>query len=62
MTGCEALDSLDTVKRFAEMYGDTQINVMLNELMGKVKTLKLENVRQSTSTCFLRNDVASYHN
>ena len=36
MTGCEALDSLDAVKRFAEMYGDTQINVMLNELMGKV--------------------------
>ena len=62
MTGCEALDSLDAVKRFAEMYGDTQINVMLNELMGKVKTLKLENVRQSTSTGFLRNDVASYHN
>ena len=62
MTGCEALDSLDAVKRFAEMYGDTQINVMLNELMGKVKTLKLENVRQITSTCFLRNDVASYHN
>ena len=62
MTGCEALDSLDAVKRFAEMYGDTQINVMLNELMGKVKTLKLENVKQSTSICFLRNDVASYHN
>ena len=62
MTGSEALDSLDAVKRFAEMYGDTQINVMLNELMGKVKTLKLENVRQSTSICFLRNDVASYHN
>ena len=62
MTGCEAFDSLDAVKRFAEMYGDTQINVMLNELMGKVKTLKLENVRQITSTCFLRNDVASYHN
>ena len=62
MTGSEALDSLDAVKRFAEMYGDTQINVMLNELMGKVKTLKLENVKQSTSICFLRNDVASYHN
>ena len=24
-----------------------QINVMLNELIGKVKTLKLQNVRQS---------------
>ena len=54
MTGCEALDSLDAVKRFAEMYGDTQINVMLNELMGKVKTLKLENVRQSTFHMFFK--------
>ena len=44
----EALDSLNAVKCFAEIHGDKQMNVMLNEIIGKVETLKLPNVRQST--------------
>ena len=49
MTASQALDSLDTVKCYAEIHGDKQMNVMLNELIRKVKTLKLQNVRQSTN-------------
>ena len=54
VTASEALDSLDAVKCFAKIHGDKQMNVMLNELIGKVETLKLQNVRQST-IYFLRN-------
>ena len=32
----------------AEIHGDKQMNVMLNELIGKVETLKLQNIRQTT--------------
>ena len=46
-TESEALDSLDPLKCFAEIHGDKQMNVMLNELIGKVETHKLQNVRQS---------------
>ena len=39
------------------------MNVMLNQLIGKVETLKLKKVRGSTiHMIFLRNEVASYHN
>ena len=48
LTASEALDSLDHVNCFAEIHGDKQMNVMLNELIGKVETLKLQNVRLST--------------
>ena len=54
VTASEALDSLDAVKCFTKIHGDKQMNVMLNELIGKVETLKLQNVRQST-IYFLRN-------
>ena len=54
------------VKCFVETHGDKQINVMLDELIGKVETLKLQNVGQSTIMetlwyypCFLRNEVVS---
>ena len=50
----ESLDSLDAVECFAEIQGDKQMNVMLNELIEKVETLKLQNVRQSTIHMFLR--------
>ena len=46
--GSEALDSLDAVKCFADIHGDMQMNVILNELIGKVEKLKLQNARQST--------------
>ena len=37
----ETLESLDAVKCFTEIHGDKQMNVMLIELIGKMKTLKL---------------------
>ena len=42
-TAFEALDSLDAVQCFAEIQGNKQTHVMLNELIGKVVTLKLQN-------------------
>ena len=42
-TAFKALDSLDAVQCFAEIQGDKQTHVMLNELIGKVETLKLQN-------------------
>ena len=48
VTASETLDSLDAVKCFTEIHGDKQMNVMLSELIGKVETLKLQIVRQST--------------
>ena len=62
VTASEALDSLDAVKCFTEIYGDKQMNVMLNEVIGKVEILKLQNVRQSIIHMFLRNEVVSYRN
>ena len=44
--------SLDVVNCFVEIHGDKQMNVMLNELVEKVETLKLQNVRQSTIRIF----------
>ena len=52
VTTSETHDSLDAVKSFAEIDGDKQINVMLNELIGKEDTLKLQNARQSTLHVF----------
>ena len=63
MTASEALDSLDAVKCFAEIHGDKQMNVMLNELKGRVETLKFQSIRQSaTHMFFLRNEVVNYYN
>ena len=52
VTAFEALDSLDAVKCFAEIHGNKQMNVMLNELIGKVEKRKLQNVRQNTIYIF----------
>ena len=48
VTASEALNSLDAAKCFPETHGDKQMNRMLNELIGKVETLKLKNVREKT--------------
>ena len=45
MTASEALDSLDTLKSFVDFCGDNQMNTLLNNLKGKVRALKLQNVR-----------------
>ena len=52
MTASETLDSLDVLKSFAEIHGDKQANIALNELIRKVEVLKLQNVRQSTVHMF----------
>ena len=52
MSASETLDSLDVVNCFAEIHGDKQINVVLNELIRKVEALKVQNVRQSTVCMF----------
>ena len=48
--GCRNLG----VKCFAEIHEDKQMNVMLNEFTGKMETLKLQNVRQSTVHLFFK--------
>ena len=58
VTISEALDSLDHAKCFPEIHGDKQMNLILNELIEKVGTIKLQNV----SIYFLRNKVVCYHN
>ena len=50
VTASEALDSLDAVMCFAEIHRDKQVKVMLNELIGKVETLKLQNVTKRQNT------------
>ena len=54
MTASEVLDSLDAVKYFAEIHGDKQVNVMLNELIEEVETIKLQNARESTFHMFFK--------
>ena len=54
MTASEALDGLDAVKCFAEIHGDKQMDVMLNELIGKVEAPNLQNVRHSTIHMFFK--------
>ena len=51
VTAFEALDSLDAVECFAEIHGDKQMNVMLNELKQKMEIL---NVRQSNIHMFFK--------
>ena len=54
VTTSETLDSLHAVKCFTEIHGDKQMNVMLIELIVKMKTLKLQNFRQSTIRMFFK--------
>ena len=62
VTTSEAFDSLDAVKCCDEIQGDMQINVMLNELVGKVETLRLRTGKQRHVHMFLRNEIVNYHN
>ena len=49
---------LDAMKCFPEIHRGRQRKVMINELIGKVETLKSPSVRQSTiHMFFLRNEV-----
>ena len=52
VTTSEAFDSLDAVKCCDEIQGDMQINVMLNELVGKMEHSGYETVNKVMSICF----------
>ena len=51
VTTSEVLDSLDVGMCFAKLHGDKQMNVMLNELIGKVESYKT--LDKVLSICFL---------
>ena len=42
LTVSEALESLDRVKNCIEVHGDNEMNMMLNDLIGRVEKLKLK--------------------
>ena len=54
LTVSEALESLDGVKNCIEGHGDNEMNMMLNDLIGKVEKLKLKILRQTNITSFLK--------
>ena len=54
MTISEALDSLDRVKNCIEVHGDNEMNMMLNDLIGRVEKLKLKTLRQTNITSILK--------
>ena len=54
LTVSEALESLDGVKNCIEVHGDNEMNMMLNDLIGRVEKLKLKTLRQTNITSFLK--------
>ena len=54
LTVSEALETLDGVKNCIEVHGDKEMNVMLNDLIGRVEKLKLKTLRQTNITGFLK--------
>ena len=54
LTIAEALESLDRVKNCIEVYGDNEMNMVLNDLIGRVQKLELKTLRQTNITTFLK--------
>ena len=54
LTVSEALENLDGVKTCIEVHGDNEMNMMLNDLIGRVEKLKLKTLRQTNITSFLK--------
>ena len=54
LTVSETLESLDGVKNCTEVRGDNEMNMMLNDLIGRVEKLKLKTLRQTYITSFLK--------
>ena len=54
LTVSEALESLDGVKNCIEGHGDNEMNMILNDLIGRVEKLKLKILRQTNITSFLK--------
>ena len=55
LTVSEALESLDGIKNCIEVHGGNEMNMMLNDLIGRVEKLKLKTLRQTNIiTSFLK--------
>ena len=54
LTVSEALESLDEVKNYIQVHGGNEMNMMLNDLIGRVEKLKLKILRQTNITSFLK--------
>ena len=54
LTVSEALECLDRVKNCIEVHLDNEMNMMLNDLIGRVEKLKLKTLRQTNITSFLK--------
>ena len=62
VTASNALESLEIVNCFTEIHGEKQTSTMLNESIAKVKTIKLQNVTQSTIHVIFMKRNLTYHN
>ena len=47
ITASEAIRRLNEVKQFAEVHGDNDLNMALNDLTGRFEALKLHKLKQS---------------
>ena len=54
LTVSEALESLDGVKNCTEVHGDNEMNMTLNDLIGRVQKLKLKTSRETNISSFLK--------
>ena len=54
LTVSEALESLAVVKICIEVHGDNEMDMMLNDLIGRVEKLKLKTLWQTNISSFLK--------
>ena len=54
LTVSEALEGLDGANNCIEVYGDNEMNMMLNDLIGRVEKLRLKTLRETNITSFLK--------
>ena len=54
LTVSDALESFDEVKNCIEVHGDNEMNMMLNDLIGRIEKVKRKTKRQSNITSFLK--------
>ena len=54
LTVSDVLESLDGVQNSIEVHGDNEMNMMLNDLIGRVEKLKLKALWQTNISSFLK--------
>ena len=54
LTASEAIRRLVEVKQFAEVHGDNDLNMALNDLIGRFEALKLQKLKQSDIQDFFK--------